>query len=121
MHRLRPRQGLSQARALDPEPPARGPAYLRIARLRESEGRAEQRLRPAPHQRNLGAQAISPALLAAALSSVLVGAGIAVSRLAVAEVQPLTLAMLRYAIGGACLLPFAWRAAGEFGKVQPLH
>jgi drug/metabolite transporter (DMT)-like permease len=42
------------------------------------------------------------------LSSVLVGAGIAVSRLALGEVPPLTLAMLRYAIGFACLLPFAW-------------
>ena len=31
-----------------------------------------------------------------------------VSRLALAEVPPLTLAMLRYAIGFACLLPFAW-------------
>ena len=38
----------------------------------------------------------------------LVGAGIAFSRLALAEVPPLTLAMLRYAIGFACLLPFAW-------------
>lgn len=47
-------------------------------------------------------------LIAAALSSVLVGAGIVASRLALAEVPPLTLAMLRYAIGVACLLPFAW-------------
>jgi drug/metabolite transporter (DMT)-like permease len=39
---------------------------------------------------------------------VLVGAGIAVSRLALGEISPLTLAMLRYAIGFACLLPFAW-------------
>lgn len=38
----------------------------------------------------------------------LVGAGIAVSRLALGEIPPLTLAMLRYAIGFACLLPFAW-------------
>jgi drug/metabolite transporter (DMT)-like permease len=38
-----------------------------------------------------------------------VGAAIAVSRLAVGEVPPLTLAMLRYAIGFACLAPFAWR------------
>lgn len=30
------------------------------------------------------------------------------SRLALVEVPPLTLAMLRYAIGFACLLPFAW-------------
>jgi drug/metabolite transporter (DMT)-like permease len=42
-----------------------------------------------------------------------VGASIVASRFALAEVQPLTLAMLRYAIGFACLLPFAlaaWRA-----------
>ena len=39
-----------------------------------------------------------------------VGASIVASRYAVAEVPPLTLAMLRYAIGFACLLPFAWRA-----------
>jgi drug/metabolite transporter (DMT)-like permease len=42
-----------------------------------------------------------------------VGAAIVASRFAVAEVPPFTLAMLRYAIGLACLLPFAlpaWRA-----------
>jgi drug/metabolite transporter (DMT)-like permease len=38
---------------------------------------------------------------------VLVGAGIVASRFVVAEVPPLTLAMLRYTIGFACLLPFA--------------
>ena len=38
-----------------------------------------------------------------------VGAAIVASRFAVAEVPPLTLAMLRYAIGFACLLPFGWR------------
>jgi drug/metabolite transporter (DMT)-like permease len=36
-----------------------------------------------------------------------VGAAIVASRFVVAEVPPLTLAMLRYAIGFACLLPFA--------------
>jgi drug/metabolite transporter (DMT)-like permease len=36
-----------------------------------------------------------------------VGAAIVASRYAVAEVPPLTLAMLRYAIGFGCLLPFA--------------
>ena len=36
-----------------------------------------------------------------------VGAAIVVSRFAVAQVPPLTLAMLRYAIGFLCLLPFA--------------
>jgi drug/metabolite transporter (DMT)-like permease len=44
-----------------------------------------------------------------------VGATIAVSRLAVAEVPPLTLAMLRYAIGFACLAPFAWRMRLQAG------
>jgi drug/metabolite transporter (DMT)-like permease len=39
-----------------------------------------------------------------------VGAAIVASRFAVAEVPPLTLAMLRYTIGFACLLPFAWGA-----------
>jgi drug/metabolite transporter (DMT)-like permease len=38
---------------------------------------------------------------------VLVGAGIVATRFVVAEVPPLTLAMLRYAIGFLCLLPFA--------------
>jgi drug/metabolite transporter (DMT)-like permease len=36
-----------------------------------------------------------------------VGAAIVASRFAIAEVPPLTLAMLRYAIGFLCLLPFA--------------
>jgi drug/metabolite transporter (DMT)-like permease len=49
-------------------------------------------------------------LLAAAATGVQVGAAIVASRFAVAEVPPLTLAMLRYAIGFACLLPFAWRS-----------
>jgi len=39
-----------------------------------------------------------------------VGAAIVASRFAVTEVPPLTLAMLRYAIGFACLAPFAWKA-----------
>jgi drug/metabolite transporter (DMT)-like permease len=38
---------------------------------------------------------------------VLVGAGIVASRFVVAQVPPLTLALLRYALGFACLLPFA--------------
>lgn len=37
----------------------------------------------------------------------LVGAAIVATRFVVAEVPPLTLALLRYAIGFACLLPFA--------------
>lgn len=47
------------------------------------------------------------ALAAAALTGVQVGAAIVASRFVVAEVPPLTLALLRYAIGLACLLPFA--------------
>lgn len=39
-----------------------------------------------------------------------VGAAIVASRFVVAEVPPLTLALLRYAIGFLCLLPFALRA-----------
>jgi drug/metabolite transporter (DMT)-like permease len=47
------------------------------------------------------------ALAAAAFTGVQVGAAIVASRYVVAEVPPLTLALLRYAIGLACLLPFA--------------
>ncbi|MEJ8839744.1 DMT family transporter [Ramlibacter sp. AN1133] len=46
-------------------------------------------------------------MLAAAGSGVLVGAAIVASRSVVAEVPPLTLALLRYAVGFLCLLPFA--------------
>ncbi|MDB5945755.1 MAG: putative superfamily transporter inner rane protein [Ramlibacter sp.] len=46
------------------------------------------------------------ALLAAAATGVQVGAAIVATRLVVADVAPLTLAMLRYAIGFLCLLPF---------------
>lgn len=49
---------------------------------------------------------INLALLAAAATGVQVGAAIVASRFVVAEVPPLTLALLRYAIGFACLLPF---------------
>lgn len=49
------------------------------------------------------------ALAAAAATGVQVGAAIVASRFIVAEVPPLTLALLRYAIGLMCLLPFAWR------------
>ncbi len=45
-------------------------------------------------------------LLAAAATGVQVGAAIVASRAVVQEVPPLTLAMLRYAIGFFCLLPF---------------
>jgi drug/metabolite transporter (DMT)-like permease len=66
------------------------------------------------------------ALLAAAAAGVLVGAAIVASRFAVAEVAPLTLAMLRYAIGFGCLLPFcrpavrAWRTAQQTPAWPPL-
>jgi len=47
-----------------------------------------------------------------------VGAAIVASRFAVAEVPPLTLAMLRYAIGFACLLPFAWRGVAGMRRAH---
>jgi len=50
---------------------------------------------------------------------VLVGAGIVASRSVVAEVPPLTLALLRYAVGFLCLLPFALAALRELGSVPP--
>jgi len=64
---------------------------------------------------------VNLALLAAAATGVQVGAAIVASRFAVAEVPPLTLAMLRYAIGFACLLPFAWRALRSANRepIQP--
>lgn len=46
------------------------------------------------------------ALLAAAATGVQVGAAIVASRFVLAEVPPLTLALLRYSIGFCCLLPF---------------
>lgn len=61
------------------------------------------------------------ALLAAAGSGVLVGAAIVASRFAVGEIPPLTLAMLRYAIGFACLLPFALRAVPTARAAAPVH
>ena len=52
------------------------------------------------------------ALLAAAATGVQVGAAIVASRMVVAEVAPLTLAMLRYSIGFVCLLPFVFKPFG---------
>lgn len=46
------------------------------------------------------------ALLAAAATGVQVGAAMVASRFVVADVPPLTLALLRYSIGFCCLLPF---------------
>ncbi len=60
-------------------------------------------------------------LLAAAATGVQVGAAIVASRFVVAEVPPLTLALLRYAIGLACLLPFVlqpFRAFALQGRAQ---
>jgi drug/metabolite transporter (DMT)-like permease len=48
-----------------------------------------------------------------------VGAAIVVSRFAVGEVRPLTLAMLRYAIGFLCLLPFALSALRRLPRMPP--
>jgi drug/metabolite transporter (DMT)-like permease len=48
-----------------------------------------------------------------------VGAAIVASRFAVAEVPPLTLAMLRYAIGFLCLLPFALSALRRLERLPP--
>ena len=48
------------------------------------------------------------ALLAAAATGVQVGAAIVASRFVVGEVPPLTLALMRYAVGFLCLAPFAW-------------
>ena len=65
----------------------------------------------------LRAAGVNWPLVAAAATGVQVGAAIVASRFAVGEVPPLTLAMLRYAIGFCCLLPFAWRGARElFGR-----
>ncbi|RYY81198.1 MAG: EamA family transporter, partial [Comamonadaceae bacterium] len=61
---------------------------------------------------------MSLALWAAAATGVQVGAAIVASRLAVAEVPPLTLAMLRYAIGVACLAPLAWRPLRALSTTQ---
>lgn len=48
-----------------------------------------------------------------------VGAAIVASRFVVAEVPPFTLAMLRYAIGFACLLPFALPALRRLERLPP--
>lgn len=55
---------------------------------------------------------VNLARLAAAATGVQVGAAIVASRMVVAEVAPLTLAMLRYIIGFLCLLPFIFRPFG---------
>ncbi|WP_227494357.1 DMT family transporter [Ramlibacter pallidus] len=60
-------------------------------------------------------------MLAAAATGVQVGAAIVASRFVVADVPPLTLAMLRYAIGLACLLPFALPALRTLPRGLPLR
>src|SRR5205085_2055732 len=77
VHRVCARKGLSQAGAVDAKPPGRGAAHLRVARIPAHESRTQRRFRQKAHQRNLGAEAIAPALIAAAVSSVLVHAGAA--------------------------------------------
>ena len=47
------------------------------------------------------------ALLATATTGVQVGAAIVASHFVVGEVPPLTLALMRYAVGFLCLAPFA--------------
>src|SRR5438552_1245772 len=64
---------------------------------------------------------MNAALWAAAATGVQVGAAIVASRFAVAEVPPLTLAMLRYAIGFACLLPFALPVLRAASSRPPLR
>lgn len=59
------------------------------------------------------------ALIAAAATGVQVGAATVASRFAVAEVPPLTLAMLRYVVGFLCLLPFAWRELAQGRGATP--
>ena len=59
------------------------------------------------------------ALLAAAATGVQVGAALVASRAVVHEVGPASLALVRYALGFACLLPFAWPAWKEFRGEVP--
>lgn len=56
--------------------------------------------------------------MAAAAAGVQVGAAIVASRFVVAEVPPLTLALLRYAIAFMCVAPFALRALRGFAPAQ---
>ncbi len=63
--------------------------------------------------RNLGARALNlPALatLAAAATGVQVGAAIVATRFVVGQTDPIALALMRYAIGALCLVPFALAA-----------
>ena len=60
------------------------------------------------------------ALIAAAATGVQVGASTVASRFLVGEIAPLTLALLRYAIGAACLVPVTiWLARRHAGLGRP--
>jgi GNAT superfamily N-acetyltransferase len=95
--------------------PDRRARHLRPTRLPPGDQRALSRLRPRPGQRDLGTAAVNRALVAAAATGVQVGAAIVASRFVVGEVPPLTLALMRYAIGFLCLAPFAWPGLKLFG------
>lgn len=61
---------------------------------------------------------MSPALWAAALTGVQVGAATVASRGIATDVPPLTLALLRYAVGLVCLAPFIFRQFRPSGHVH---
>lgn len=61
---------------------------------------------------------MSPALWAAALTGVQVGAATVASRGIAADVPPLTLALLRYGVGLVCLAPFVYRSIRPQVHVQ---
>ena len=90
-----------------------GAGYRLVAR-----GAASQ-LRPRPGRRDLGAEAVmrgAPVKLlaaaAAAATGVQVGAAMVATRFVVDQAGPASLALLRYAIGFCCLLPFVLRRGG---------
>lgn len=63
----------------------------------------------------------SLALWAAAATGVQVGATLVATRLVIADTTPAMLALLRYAIGAACLLPVVWRGGGmKFARADLL-
>ena len=59
------------------------------------------------------------ALIAAAVTGVQVGAAIVASRYVVRDLPPLTLALVRYAIGLLCLAPFVPAALARFDGPRP--
>lgn len=58
-------------------------------------------------------------MLAAIAAGIQVGAAIAASRFVVAQVPPLTLALLRYGIGFLCIAPFAWAMLSVARRPRP--